>query len=53
MTTVVPRRLTGWDIDASGRAVVRQLVDEGAESETQLLVVVNWFEELKAKLANQ
>ncbi len=51
---VIPRLLPGWDVDrVSGRAVVLQVVEENAEISPKLLVVVNWFEELKAKVGNE
>ncbi len=53
LVDVVPRRLGGWDIDRiSGRAVVMQVVEDEGDTSPQLIVVVNFFEELKAKVGN-
>jgi Tol biopolymer transport system component len=54
IVAVVPRRTAGWDIDrVSGRAVVTQAVEETADTSPEIVVVVNWFEELKAKVGNE
>jgi hypothetical protein len=54
VVVVLPGLVPQWDVDrVSGRAVVMQTVDEQAPTATGLLVVVNWFEELKARVGNE
>jgi hypothetical protein len=51
VVAVIPRVIGQWDVDrVSGRAVVMQATDADAQTSTELAVVVNWFEELKAKV---
>ncbi|MCH7717774.1 MAG: PD40 domain-containing protein, partial [Gemmatimonadetes bacterium] len=53
VVAVIPRVIGQWDVDRiSGRAVVMQATEEDAQTSTELVVVVNWFEELKAKVGN-
>jgi serine/threonine protein kinase len=42
---------TPWDVAADGRFIMARLVGATGASETPLIVVENWFEELKAKTA--
>jgi serine/threonine-protein kinase len=45
--------LPGWDINrVTGQAVVMQVVEGDAEISTKVVVVVNWFEELKAMVGS-
>ena len=50
---VLPRLLPGWDVNpVSGRAVVEQAVEDNAVVTPEIVVVVNWFEELKERVGN-
>ncbi len=53
VVTVLPRLLPGWDVNpVSGRAVVEQAVEDNAVVTAEIVVVVNWFEELKERMGN-
>jgi len=53
VVAVLPRLLPGWDVNSvSGRAVVEQAVEDNAVVTPEIIVVVNWFEELKARVPN-
>jgi len=53
VVAVLPRLLPGWDVNrVSGRAVVSQAVEANAVITAEIVVVVNWFEELKARMGN-
>jgi hypothetical protein len=53
VVAVLPRLLPGWDVNpVSGRAVVEQAVEDNAVITPEIIVVVNWFEELKARMPN-
>ncbi|MDX1429274.1 MAG: hypothetical protein R3282_03255, partial [Rhodothermales bacterium] len=50
---VIPRLIPGWDVDrVTGRAVVTQVVEANVATAPKLVVIVNWFETLKAKVGN-
>ena len=53
VVAVLPRLLPGWDVNpVSGRAVVKQAVEDNAVITPEIVVVVNWFEELKERVPN-
>ena len=42
---------SGWDVTADGeRFLVSHAVVEGAARDLELILIQNWFEELKAKV---
>jgi dipeptidyl aminopeptidase/acylaminoacyl peptidase len=54
VVAVIPRMSGQWDVDRiSDQAVVMQATEEDAQTSTELVVVVNWFEELKAKVGSR
>jgi Tol biopolymer transport system component len=53
VVAVLPRLLPGWDVNpVSGQAVVGQAVEANAVIAAEIVVVVNWFEELKERMGN-
>ena len=53
VVAVLPRLLPGWDVNpVSGRAVVEQAVEDNAVITPEIVVVVNWFEELRERVGN-
>ncbi len=51
VVAVIPQRAGSWDVDrTSRRAVVTQAVAEAEETTSEIVVIVNWFEELRAKM---
>ena len=53
VVAVLSRLLPGWDVNpVSGRAVVEQAVEDDAVVTPKIVVVVNWFEELKERMGN-
>jgi eukaryotic-like serine/threonine-protein kinase len=42
---------TPWDVAPDGRFIMVRSVDSGAQMDSPLIVVENWFEELKQKVA--
>ena len=43
---------TPWDIGPDGRFIMARSVTAATQIEAPLIVVENWFEELRARLAN-
>jgi len=53
VVAILPRLLPGWDVNrVSGQAVVEQAVGANALVTPGIVVVVNWFEELKERMGN-